>query len=97
MVIVDALRCHGPQRIQLCAPRPKQWDVGFNAVGLVDGYTTPVVKALTGNNTTIYAAVFVDLGRDGPVVKSDVTARLHNSAKLRPGEIYYRCRRALAG
>jgi hypothetical protein len=46
----------------------KQWDVGFNAVGLVDGYTTPVVKALTGNNTTIYAAVFFDLGRDGPVV-----------------------------
>jgi hypothetical protein len=46
----------------------RDWGVDFNEVGVVDGYTTPAVKALTGNDTTIYAAVFVDLGRDGPVV-----------------------------
>lgn len=34
----------------------------------MNGYTTPKVEALTGNNTTIYAAVFVDLTADGPVV-----------------------------
>ncbi|MFP2929258.1 DUF1254 domain-containing protein [Pyxidicoccus sp. 3LG] len=42
--------------------------VDFNMVGLVDRYTSPAVVALTGNSTTIYAAVFVDLQRDGPVV-----------------------------
>jgi hypothetical protein len=46
----------------------RDWGVDYNDVGLVDGYTTPAVSALTGNNTTIYAAVFTDLGRDGPVV-----------------------------
>lgn len=46
----------------------RDWGVDYNEVGLVDGYTTPVVSALTGNNTTIYAAVFTDLSRDGPVV-----------------------------
>ncbi|MBY5558371.1 DUF1254 domain-containing protein [Rhizobium leguminosarum] len=46
----------------------RDWGVDYNDVGLVDGYTTPAVGALTGNNTTIYAAVFTDLQRDGPVV-----------------------------
>lgn len=46
----------------------RDWGVDYNDVGLVDGYTTPAVEALTGNNTTIYAAVFSDLQRDGPVV-----------------------------
>lgn len=46
----------------------RDWGVGFNDVGVVDGYTTPRVKALTGNNTTIYAAGLVDLSLDGPVV-----------------------------
>lgn len=46
----------------------RDWGVDYNDVGLVDGYTTPVVTALTGNNTTIYAGIFSDLGRDGPVV-----------------------------
>ncbi|WP_158931057.1 DUF1254 domain-containing protein [Acidisphaera sp. S103] len=46
----------------------RDWGVDFNDVGVVDGYTTPAIKALTANDTTIYAAVFVDLGRDGPVV-----------------------------
>lgn len=46
----------------------KDWNVDYNAVGVVDKYTTPNIEALTGNNTTIYAASFVDLGRDGPVV-----------------------------
>lgn len=45
----------------------RDWGVGFNAVGVVSGYTTPEIEALTGNNTTIYAAVFVDLAA-GPVV-----------------------------
>lgn len=45
----------------------RDWGVGFNAVGIVNGYTDPKVEALTGNNTTIYAAVFVDLAK-GPVV-----------------------------
>lgn len=44
------------------------WGVDYNTVGLVDHYTGPEVEALTANNTTIYAAVFVDLGRDGPMV-----------------------------
>jgi len=46
----------------------RDWGVGDNEIGLVDGYTTPVVSALTGNNTTIYAAIFTDLAKDGPVV-----------------------------
>ena len=46
----------------------RDWGVDYNEVGLVDGYTTPDVGALTGNNTTIYAGIFSDLGRDGPVV-----------------------------
>ena len=46
----------------------RDWRVDYNEVGLVDGYTTPIVAALTANNTTIYAVVFTDLGRDGPVV-----------------------------
>ena len=46
----------------------RDWGVDYNEVGLVDGYTTPAISALTGNNTTIYAAVFADLQRDGPVV-----------------------------
>lgn len=46
----------------------RQWGVGFNTVGIIDDYTTPVAKVLTGTNTTIYAAVFADLERDGPVV-----------------------------
>ncbi|MBY3389186.1 DUF1254 domain-containing protein [Rhizobium laguerreae] len=46
----------------------RDWGVDYNDVGLVDGYTTPAVGALTGNNTTIYAGIFTDLGRDGPVV-----------------------------
>ena len=46
----------------------RDWGVDYNEVGLVDGYTTPIVSALTANNTTIYAAVFTDLERDGPVV-----------------------------
>lgn len=44
------------------------WNVGFNEVGLVDAFTTPAVEALTGNSTTIYAASFIDLSADGPVV-----------------------------
>lgn len=44
------------------------WNVDFNMVGLVDQFTDPSVEALTANNTTIYAASFVDLTRDGPVV-----------------------------
>ena len=32
------------------------------------GYTTPDIRALTANNTTIYAVVITDLERDGPVV-----------------------------
>jgi hypothetical protein len=35
---------------------------------MIDDHTTPVAKVLTGNNTTIYGAVFADLQRDGPVV-----------------------------
>jgi hypothetical protein len=33
-----------------------------------DHNSTPAVKVLTGNDTTIYAGIFVDLNRDGPVV-----------------------------
>jgi len=46
----------------------RDWGVDFNDGGLIDNYTTPAIKALTGNDTTIYAIVFVDPGRDGPVV-----------------------------
>ena len=46
----------------------RDWGVDYNDVGLVDGYTTPAVSALTANNTTIYAGVFTDLERDGPMV-----------------------------
>ena len=38
----------------------RDWGVGFNTVAIIDEYTTPAVKVLTGNNTTIYA---VDLRR----------------------------------
>ena len=31
-------------------------------------WTDPSVVALTGNNTTVYAVVFVDLSKDGAVV-----------------------------
>jgi hypothetical protein len=46
----------------------RDWGVGYNGVGIVDKFTSPAVVALTGNSTTIYAAAFVDLKRDGPVV-----------------------------
>lgn len=46
----------------------RDWGVDLNDVSIIDNYTTPAVKVLTGNNTTIYAGIFVDLGRDGPVV-----------------------------
>ena len=46
----------------------RDWGVGANTVGINDDYTTPAVKALTANDTTIYAIVFLDLRRDGPVV-----------------------------
>lgn len=46
----------------------RDWDVDANTVAIIDSYTTPAVKVLTGNNTTIYAGIFVDLKRDGPVV-----------------------------
>jgi hypothetical protein len=42
--------------------------VDLNAVMVVDAYVTPATKALTANDTTIYATAFVDLGRDGPMV-----------------------------
>ena len=42
--------------------------LNYNGVGIVDRFTSPAVLALTGNSTTIYAAAFADLGRDGPVV-----------------------------
>lgn len=46
----------------------RDWGVGINEVGVVNTFTGPQVLALTGNSTTIYAASFVDLSRDGPVV-----------------------------
>ena len=46
----------------------RDWGVDYNGVGIVDKFTSPAVVALTANNTTIYAAAFVDLKRDGPVV-----------------------------
>jgi hypothetical protein len=44
------------------------WGVDYNTVGVADRYTGPEVEGLTANDTTIYAAIFVDLSRDGPVV-----------------------------
>jgi hypothetical protein len=46
----------------------RDWGVDYNGVGVVNKFTSPAVLALTGNSTTIYAASFLDLGRDGPVV-----------------------------
>jgi hypothetical protein len=46
----------------------RDWDVDYNTVSIIDSYTTPAVKVLTGNNTTIYGGIFVDLDRDGPMV-----------------------------
>jgi hypothetical protein len=46
----------------------RDWGVDFNDVSIIDNYTTPVAKILTGNNTTIYAGIFTDLDRDGPMV-----------------------------
>ena len=57
-VAIDALRI----------ANVRDWGVDYNGVGIVDKFTTPAVLALTGNSTTIYAAAFADLGRDGPVV-----------------------------
>jgi hypothetical protein len=46
----------------------RDWGVDYNGVGVVNKFTSPAVIALTGNSTTIYAASFIDLERDGPVV-----------------------------
>lgn len=46
----------------------RDWGVGNNEVGVVNKFTGPQVIALTGNSTTIYAAAFVDLSLEGPVV-----------------------------
>lgn len=46
----------------------RDWGVDINTVSIIDNYTTPAVKVLTGNDTTIYAGIFIDMGRDGPVV-----------------------------
>jgi hypothetical protein len=46
----------------------RDWGVDFNDVSIIDTYTTPATKVLTGNDTTIYAGILFDLGRDGPVV-----------------------------
>ena len=43
----------------------RDWGIDFNTVGICNNYTDPSVLALTGNNTTIYAAAFVDLSRTG--------------------------------
>jgi hypothetical protein len=40
----------------------------YNTLAVFDQYVTPAAKALTANDTTIYATLFVDLGSDGPVV-----------------------------
>jgi hypothetical protein len=58
IVALDALRI----------ANKRDWGVDYNGVGVVDKFTSPAVVALTGNSTTIYAASFLDLGRDGPVV-----------------------------
>ena len=57
IVAMDALRI----------ANTRDWGVEYNGVGIVDQYTSPAVVALTGNSTTIYAAAFMDLSRDGPV------------------------------
>jgi hypothetical protein len=46
----------------------RDWGVDYNGVGVVNKFTSPAVVALTGNSTTIYAASFINLERDGPVV-----------------------------
>lgn len=46
----------------------RDWGVGPNQVGVVNQFTAPQVEALTGNSTTIYAASFIDLSANGPVV-----------------------------
>ncbi|MGC4016478.1 MAG: DUF1254 domain-containing protein [Luteolibacter sp.] len=46
----------------------RDWGIDFNSVGICNQYTDPSVAALTANNTTIYAVVYVDLAKDGPVV-----------------------------
>jgi len=46
----------------------RDWGVQTNTVSIIDDYTTPSTEVLTGNNTTIYAGIFYDLGRDGPLV-----------------------------
>ena len=46
----------------------RDWGVDYNEVGIVNKFTSPAVLALTGNTTTIYAASFVDLEQNGPVV-----------------------------
>jgi hypothetical protein len=58
IVAFEALRC----------ANVRDWGVDDNAVGIVDQFTSPAVIALTGNSTTIYAAAFLDLERDGAVV-----------------------------
>jgi hypothetical protein len=57
-VVLDSLRI----------ANKRDWGVDYNGVGVVNKFTSPAVVALTGNSTTIYAASFLDLGRDGPVV-----------------------------
>jgi len=36
----------------------RDWGVDFNMVSIIDNYTTPAVKVLAGNNTTIYAGAW---------------------------------------
>jgi hypothetical protein len=38
-----------------------EWDVDYNTVSIIDNYTTPSAEILTGNDTTIYSGIFVDL------------------------------------
>jgi hypothetical protein len=45
----------------------------YNVLNVVDSYTTPAVVALTGNSTSIYAAAFVDISIEGPVVVDSPT------------------------
>jgi hypothetical protein len=45
----------------------RDWDVDFGTVSIIDTFTTPAAKVLTGNDTTIYAGIFVDAS-DGPMV-----------------------------
>jgi hypothetical protein len=46
----------------------RDWGVDYNQVGIVNKFTSPAVPALTVNTTTIYAASFVGLEQNGPVV-----------------------------